>query len=76
LLSKHSKVHWDFNSQGGSSLGSVRVHSLTFSFIPGLFLLAHNLASPCLGREPKTKIATMGDFGYFKILGLGYLATL
>jgi len=47
------------NSQGGKSLGSVKVHSLTLSFIPGLPFLAHNLASPCLGREPKARVATM-----------------
>jgi hypothetical protein len=29
-------VHWDSNSQSGSSLGSVKVHSLTFFHIPGL----------------------------------------
>ncbi len=28
---KDSGVHWDFNSQSGSSFGSVRVHSLTLS---------------------------------------------
>jgi hypothetical protein len=36
----------------------VRVHSLTLSFTPGLPLLAHNLASPCLGHKPKAKVAT------------------
>jgi hypothetical protein len=34
----------------------VRVHSLTLSFIPD-FLLALNLASPCLGHEPKARVA-------------------
>jgi hypothetical protein len=38
-------------SQGGSSLGSVRVHSPTFAFIPKLPLLARNLASPRLGLQ-------------------------
>jgi hypothetical protein len=50
-LSEHSIVHWDSNSQGGSSLGSVRVHSLTFVFTPMLPLLARNLTSPYLGCE-------------------------
>jgi hypothetical protein len=36
----------------------VRVHSLTLSFTPGLPLLARNLASLCLGREPKVRVAT------------------
>jgi len=36
------------------------VHSLTLSFTPGLLLLAHNLASPCLGHKPKARVATVG----------------
>jgi hypothetical protein len=36
----------------------VKVHSLTLSFTPGLPLLARNLASPCLGCEPKAKVTT------------------
>jgi hypothetical protein len=55
----------DSNSQGGSSLGSVKVHSLTFSYTPKSMrrdsqasFLAHNLASPCFGHEPKAKVAT------------------
>jgi hypothetical protein len=58
LLSEHSGVHWDSNSQGGSSLGSVRVHSLTLFFTPRLPPLARNLVSPCLDREPKAKVTT------------------
>jgi hypothetical protein len=34
----------------------VRVHSSHFPSFPG-FLLAHNLASLCLGREPKVRVA-------------------
>jgi hypothetical protein len=63
--SEDSGVHWDSNSQNGSSLGSVRVHSLTLSYIPRsmrcdfrVSLLARNLASPCLGREPKARVVT------------------
>jgi hypothetical protein len=37
----------------------VKVHSFTFSFTLEL-LLAYNLASPCLGREPKARVATAG----------------
>jgi len=44
--------------QGGSSLGSVRVHSLTLSFTLGLPFLARNLVSPCLGCEPKARVVT------------------
>jgi len=58
LLSEHSGVHRDSNSQGGSSLGSVKVHSLTLSFTPGFPLLACNLASPCFDHKPKAKVAT------------------
>jgi hypothetical protein len=55
----------EFNSQNGSSLGSVRVHSFTLSYIFESMrydslasLLACNLANPCLGREPKARVAT------------------
>jgi hypothetical protein len=56
---------WDSNSQDESSLGSVRVHSLTLFCIPGSMrcdswasLLAYTFASPCFGREPKVRVAT------------------
>jgi hypothetical protein len=56
---------WDSNSYNGSSLGSVRIHALTFfalsgacDLTPQVFLLACNLATPCFGREPKAKVAT------------------
>jgi len=65
FLSENSKVHWDFNSQNGSSLGNVRVHSLTLSYTPRNMrcdshasLLAHTLASPCFGRKPKARVVT------------------
>jgi len=54
-----------FNSQNESSLGNVRVHSLTFSYTPGSMrcdswasFLARIVASPCLGRKPKARVAT------------------
>jgi hypothetical protein len=54
------------NSQNGSSFGSVRVHSLTLFCTLGSMkcdsrasFLACNLANPCLGREPKARVATM-----------------
>jgi hypothetical protein len=59
LLSEHSRVHQDSNSQGFHSLGSVRVHSLTLSFILGLSFLARNLATPCFGHEPKARVVTL-----------------
>jgi hypothetical protein len=37
IIRKHFEyleVHWDFNSQSGSPLGSVWVHSLTLSYTP------------------------------------------
>jgi hypothetical protein len=44
----------------------VRVHSLTLFGTPKsmwfdsrVFLLAHNLATPCFGREHKAKVATI-----------------
>jgi len=65
LLSEDLKVHWDSNSQSGSSLGSVRVHSLTFSCTPKNMrcdfwasFLALTLVSLYLGCEPKVKVAT------------------
>jgi len=46
----------------------VRAYSLTLFYIPGSMqhdfqdsLLAHNLATPCLGCEPKARVMTM-DF--------------
>jgi hypothetical protein len=56
-------AHWDSNSQHGSSLGSVRVRSLTLFPTPESMqcdsqgsLLTCNLASPCLDREPKARV--------------------
>jgi hypothetical protein len=47
---------------GGSSLGSVGVHSLTLSYTPKSMkcdsqasFLAHTFASPCVGCEPKAR---------------------
>jgi len=58
-------VHWDSNSQSGNSLGSVKVLSLTLSYTPRNMrcdsqasFLALILASPCLGHEPKARVAT------------------
>jgi hypothetical protein len=58
---------WDSNSHNGSSLGSVRVHSVTLFCTLGNMrydfrasLLACNLANPCLGHEPKARVATRG----------------
>jgi hypothetical protein len=56
---------WDSNSHVGSSLGSVRVHSLTFFALLGACdvtprsPLARNLATSCLGRKPKVRVATL-----------------
>ncbi len=65
-------VHWDSHSQSGSSLGNVRVHSLTLfcmkcdSWAP---FMACILVSLCFGREPKVKVMTETDFvNIFKII--------
>jgi hypothetical protein len=57
--------------KNGSSLGSVRVHSLTFSYIFGNMrcdswasFLAHTLASPCFGHEPKARVVTSTSFDH------------
>ncbi len=64
-LGLDSRVHWDSNSQSGSPLGSVWVHSLTLSYTLGsmkcdswVSLLAHTFASPCLGRKAKARVVT------------------
>ncbi len=70
---RNSSIQWVltpaialWKSQSGSSLGSVRVHSLTLSYIPESMkcdfrasFLACNLASICLGYEPKFQVATI-----------------
>jgi hypothetical protein len=57
----------NFNSQNGSPLGSVWVHSLTLSYTPKRMkcdsqtsLLARTFASPCFSHEPKGRLATCG----------------
>jgi hypothetical protein len=62
---KIRKSFWDSNSQHGSSLGSVRVHSLTLFALPGACEVtpgspswSTTLQPPCLGREPKARVAT------------------
>ncbi len=52
-----SGVHWDSNSQNGSSLGSVSVHPHTLPHSRAS-LLACVLPSPCFGQEPKARVAT------------------
>ncbi len=63
-LFKNLGVHRDSNSQSGSSLGSVKVHSLIFSYNPEKMRcdsrashLALTLASPCISRETKVRVA-------------------
>jgi len=64
----------DSNSQNGSSLGSVRVHSFTFSYTLESMrcdfwasLLACTLASPCFGYKPKVKVVTICDHVFLLI---------
>jgi hypothetical protein len=63
--SENLRIHRDSNSWSGSSLGSVGVHSLTFSYIlesmkcdSRASLLAHTFANLCLGCEPKVRVVT------------------
>jgi hypothetical protein len=65
LLFEHLGIHQDPNSQSGSSLGSVKVYSLTFSCTlknmehdSWASFLARNLTTPCFGHEPKARVAT------------------
>ncbi len=65
-FSEHSGVHPDSNSQSGSSLGSVRVYSLTLSCTLGNMqhdsrasFWARNLATPCFSREPKARVTSL-----------------
>jgi hypothetical protein len=55
------------NSQSESSLENVRVHSLTLSFTPRL-PFGSNLASPCLGHEPKARVVTKVLMGELRII--------
>jgi hypothetical protein len=71
--SKGLGVDWDSNFQNGSSLGNVRVHSLTLSYIlknmkgdSRVSLLAHTFVTPCLGHEPKVRVATHNFFTIFR----------
>ncbi len=83
---ENSGVHWDSNSQNGSSLGSVKVHALTLFCTPGntrcdswASFLAHNLANPCFGREPKARVVTWVDsFSFCKVVTMliNFVATL
>jgi hypothetical protein len=59
---------WDSNSQHGSSLRSVRVHSLTLFALsgacdvtPGSSSLPATLQPPHLGPEPKARVTTHLD---------------
>ncbi len=56
---------WDSNSNNGSSLGTVRVHSITLFALPGTcdvipepLSWPPTLQPPYLGRKPKVKVAT------------------
>jgi hypothetical protein len=69
-LSKNLGVRRNSNSQSGSSLGNVKVHSLVLFCIPGNMkhdsqtsLLARTFASLCFGHKPKAKVATGSIFG-------------
>jgi hypothetical protein len=78
--SENLKVHQDSNSQSGSSLGNVKVLSLTLSYTPGSMkcdsqasLLARTFASPYLGCEPKARVVTLRLELRFNFLAKGDL---
>jgi hypothetical protein len=61
-----SEVHWDFNSQSESPLGSLWAHSLTLSHTSGNVNVISELHSwpallhaPCFSREPKVRVVTL-----------------
>jgi hypothetical protein len=65
LFFENLRVHEDFNSQSGNSLGSVEVHSLTLSYTLGgmkcdsrASLLAHTFVNFCLALKPKARVVT------------------
>jgi hypothetical protein len=53
---KDSEVHRDSNSQSGSSLGSVRVHSFTLSYTPGLPFWPAPLQALALVASPRLRL--------------------
>jgi len=59
-------IHQNSNSQSGSSVGSVEVHSFTLFYTfesmrcnSRASLLAYTFASPCLCHEPKARVGTI-----------------
>ncbi len=61
MFFQDSRVHWDFNSQSGSPLENVWVHSLTPSYTPGNMkcdsrasLLAYTFANLALVANPRS----------------------
>jgi hypothetical protein len=63
--SKNLRIHWNSNSQSGSPLGSVWVHSSHSPTLLGVWnvtrasLLACTFASCCLRHEPKARVVTL-----------------
>jgi hypothetical protein len=50
---------WDFNSQHGSSLGSVRVHSLTLFALPGTWVVTPKSFSWPATLQPLALVASL-----------------
>jgi hypothetical protein len=68
-------IHWDSNFQSGSSLGSVRVHSLTLSFTLGLLSCLATLQALALVMNPKLGLRhfpTCSSMGYLKPIVLEF----
>ncbi len=80
LPSKNSKVLWDSNSQSGSPLENVWIHSFTFSYTPGNMkcdsrasFLACTFASLCFSRKPKAKVMTSTNHTSSKAIVWAYI---
>jgi len=76
-------VHRNSNSQNGSPFESVWVHSCTLSYTPKNMkcdfqasLLARTFASPCLGCNPKARVATNHVYSYVITIGTTFATQL
>ncbi len=56
--SKNSGLHRNYNFQNGDSYPHTLLHSWEHEMWLPASLLAHTFTSPCLGHEPKPRVAT------------------
>jgi hypothetical protein len=83
LFFQNSEIRRDSNSQSGSPLKSMWVHSFTFSYTlenikcdSQASLSTFTFASLCFGREPKARVTTYSSthlFNYFLSLFNPYI---